>query len=240
MPRLLGTRRTLLRPGGNPRAYYDPDLVAFTPGMDKRTSPGPFATAPICQGHWDGTGVPDSVEFPRGGLIGNATELRYANLDPYQGTIVFWITPEWDGNDGKDHWVLYAGDIAIRKHATSLLYGYFGFWSQLVTVDVSGWTAGTTYCIVFRWDARSTLDGTNYAALSINNAHTYGGAVGTDTDLVVDPVILGEDGISRYAADSIIEGFTIYRRVLVDSNGYGTRPMNGNQYSDDELGAIYL
>ena len=67
--------------------------TTFTPGMAKREG-AVFAGAPMVQGQWDGTGTPDVLTFVRGA---NLSGHWYANFDPYQGSIVFWITPEWDG-----------------------------------------------------------------------------------------------------------------------------------------------
>ena len=80
--------------GGGLRAFkFDPLLTTFTPNMDKRAAPGPFATAPIVQGKFDGSGVPDTIIFDRGDQIHNNF---YANIDGYQGSLSLWWTPEKD------------------------------------------------------------------------------------------------------------------------------------------------
>jgi len=233
--------------GGQPTFVFDPDLVTFTPAMDKRISPGPFYTAPIVQGKWDGTGTPGVVTFPRGDQVGNATEVRYANFDPYQGSIVFWITPEWDGDDGIEHIVLRPdlGAIQIYKTTSGYLRGLFRTSGGTIVdanVDVTAWVAGNTYCIVFSWDVKNTVDGTNYVRLSVNNAHSYGGPEGDGTAEDTASVINFGQGSDLKASDAIIEGLTVYRRVLTDDNGYGTLPQTGNPYqlpSTDELTEIY-
>ena len=83
--------------------------ITFTAGMAKRSGAKAFDVAPIVQGKWDGTGTPDVVTFPRGTLLGNQTQFFYSNFDPYQGAISFWITPEWDGNDGIWHTLFDSG-----------------------------------------------------------------------------------------------------------------------------------
>jgi hypothetical protein len=96
-------------------AYFDFDAVAatFTAGMAKRVASGPFAAAPIVQGDWNAADTADVLSYGRGSQI---SENFYANNDTGQGTIVFWITPEWNGNDG----VVYqpygaSGNILIAK-----------------------------------------------------------------------------------------------------------------------------
>jgi len=85
---------------------FDLDLSVFTEALAIRGDTDVFYAFPI-QGDWDGTGVPDLLTYPRGALLGNQTQNTYANFDPYQGSIVFWITPEWDGNDGLAHYVFF-------------------------------------------------------------------------------------------------------------------------------------
>jgi hypothetical protein len=198
-----------------PLFEFDIDQVVFTPGMAKRTSAGPFETAPIIQGKWDTTGTPDVVSFPRGDRLGNPTKVLYANIDVYQGSVSFWITPEWAGNDGLTHSIFDAnplGDgIQIRKLDTDILQLKAS--GNNINVDISTWTAGTTYCVICRWDYKNTLDGTNYGALSINNVDTLSGTSAPTLESPPATQRLGNINGS-WAADAIIEGFTIYRRVL--------------------------
>ena len=106
IPGMLGS--TLEPRGPNVLPLFEFDLAdsVFTPAMAIR--PMDTFYSPIFQGDWDGTGTPDVVTFPREDLLGNQTQFRYANFDPYQGSISFWITPEWNGNDGLQHGILDA------------------------------------------------------------------------------------------------------------------------------------
>lgn len=227
---------------GPPPLLFDPDLVAFTPSMDKRLSPGPFYTAPIHQGAWDVTGTPDVVTLPRGDLTGNQAQLTYANLDPYQGSFVLWITPEWDVDTSGSKYFFDFGTILLRTNGADGLWFSFhdgGSWNH-VNVDITAWVAGTAYLVIGRWDTRNPLDGVNGMCLSVNNVHTYGvnDLDGEAAEPIAD-MYLGCSDASAQGANAIVEGFTLYRRPLLSGDGYGIRPMNGNRYSNDEMLNIY-
>ena len=230
MSMLTGTRRALL-PGATKRLDFDPNLCTFTPSMAKRTAPGPFAAAPIVQGKWDSSGVPDAVTFSRGSQVASNW---YDNIDPYQGSIVFWITPEWNGNDGKRHDIVVASNyIYIIKHADNRLYANFTSGLTL-SLSASGWVAGTTYCVVVRWDSKNTLDGTNYICATVDDAHTFGDSSTAAAGAPSSTAYIGSGGATgtEYPANAIIEGLTIYRRVLFDG-AYGV-----NVSGVDEVAAI--
>jgi len=49
----------------------------------------------------------------KGVLVGSGAELRYKSkgvLDPKDGTVEFWLRPQWDGNAGKSHVFFQAGE----------------------------------------------------------------------------------------------------------------------------------
>ena len=218
---------------------FDLDTIDFAAAMVKREAPGPFEAAPIIQGKFDGSGVSDVVSLPRGNLIGNQTQFEYANFDPYQGAVSFWITPEWDGDDGLTHYVgpHNANWISIFKHSTDVLILGVPSIASMVSVDVSAWTAGTTYYVIARWNSRNTLDGTHYCCLSINDIHTFDRTTTIAIGAPLTPAYIGSTGMTS-PANALIEGLTVYRRPLTDGT-YGVRPMNGNQYAGDEINAIW-
>jgi hypothetical protein len=231
---MLPVRKRLLLDGWMPTLKYK-DSGTFTAGMAKRLPPaGPFAAAPIIQGKWDGTGTPDVVSFPCGTLMGNATGFCYSNIDPYQGTISFWITPEWAGGDNLEHAILYSTSTNMRliKAAGNVIRLYVGG-TSVESGSVAAWAAGTTYHVVVSWSVNRTIDGTNYGRVSLNNAHVYGM---TTQPTPVAPATLLYMGTNSIAvpANALIQGLTIWRRVLVDSNGYGD-----NVGQADEIGQIY-
>jgi hypothetical protein len=219
-------------------APFDFDLgaLAFTPSMAKRAG-SVFAAAPIVQGKWDGTGVPDKMTIWVGLVV---NDFFLENSDPYQGTISFWITPEWDGGDGIRHEVLTTDNIGIYKSDTDRLSAYVwdGGGYPGVSVDVSGWTAGTSYHVTFRWDSKNSLDGTNYVCISVNGSHTF--AVTDTIELRVPTNITLGGQTAQYGADAIIEGYRYDRRVWYeDTSGTGEPYYFDASGYIDEIAAAY-
>lgn len=235
MPNRIGFRRFIDAKKQITPFKFDPALVTFTAGMSKRNSAGPFAGGVMVQGKVDGSGICDRLVFPYGNQV--AENFRQ-NIDPYQGSIVLWITPEWNGNDGLNHTLLnnsVAGAIGLLKDTAGNLKISLNGIADLASTSVVSWFAGTTYCVIARWDSKNTLDGTNYSSISINDVHTFG-----RTTSWVAPVSSTEIGVGATSSASpitpsnaILEGLTIFRRVLFDDS-YGTDVGNG-----DEIALIY-
>jgi hypothetical protein len=207
---------------------YATASATFTPNMSKRNSAGPFTAGPILQGKIDSSGTPDTLSVSRGTLIGSNF---YSNFDPNQGSVVFWITPEWNGNDGLTHYILGLpnNQVDIFKDTDNKLYIWLQG-GQSLTVDISSWTAGTTYNVVARWDSTNKINGTNYASISINNVTTFGTTNATTLVMYNTNFNIGSSASSSFPVNAIIEGLTIYRRVLYDGT-YGTNVGNGNEIS---------
>jgi len=208
--------------------YFNDGRVTFTPSMATRAGTV-FAAAPIVQGKFDITGVSDVLSFVRGDAVsGN----WYDNTDPYQGTIILWVTPEFEGDDGLDHLFVYdnSNRLQVRKNAADQLQ--FLRDGQNVYADVSAWDAGTTYCLACRWDSKSPIDGTNYMCISIDDVHTFGAVTAPATNEPGNLHFIGSTGVSA-PANAELEGLTIYRRVLHDGL-YGCDVGNG-----DEIALIY-
>lgn len=212
---------------------FDPDNVTFTAGMAKRSAPGPFVAAPIVQGDPNNADAltDDVLSFSSGTQIsGNF----YPNMDTDQGSIVLWWTPEYSYNSlsgSGDHYLWYINSnyyLAYEYDNDRFLLSIGG---QTTTIS-SNIVAGTTYNLVVRWDTKNTLDGTNYACLSIDDTHTFGITTAPTASAPAATIYIGSDG-STGACSGIIEGFTVYRRPLYDgANGIDV----GN---GDEINKIY-
>lgn len=121
------------------------EALTFSASMGKRTAPGPFAAAPILQENWPNGGEGDDLYFSNGSLISNPFRTTF---DGGQGSIVFWITPEWDGDDNLEHPIIYAdfGRLDINKTTSNTLsFKVHETGATATTKDISDWVAGNTY-----------------------------------------------------------------------------------------------
>jgi hypothetical protein len=239
---LFGPKRSLLGGVEAPVFKFDSSLVTFTPGMDKRTSPGPFATAPIVQGLWAAETInADIVRVGNVEIGDHLAGLFYGYGDPYQGSVVFWVTPEWDGDDGLRHDLYSNNNLFVFKHANNGLYFQFydgGSYTGYYT-DISTWVAGNTYFVVCRWDCNNTLDGTNHICISINDSHAFS-LLATIEPLTISEFshYVGSTWDNRRSGNAIIEGLTVYRRPLYDGT-YGVAANWDDSGPIDEIAAIY-
>jgi len=226
--------------GGNTATTFNfaTTSATLTANMSKRNSAGPFAAGPMVQGKYDSTGTPDILSFDRGTNIkGNF----YQNVDADQGTIAFWVTPEWSGSDNQYHQIIYESNLRVYKHSNNRLYayasGYGGAISDLyVDISSSGlnWQPGNTYFVVFRWDGRTPIYNSRYGSLSVNNVHTFGGTIAPGSIPFSGPFYVGSNGTGQ-PGNAIVEGLSIYRRVLYGgADGYGIDVGNG-----DEIESLY-
>lgn len=214
---------------------YDPANDTFTGKMVKRNSTGPFAAGPIAQGKWSSPVASDAITYSQTAQIAGSF---YNIYDPYRGTVVLWVTPEWNGNDGKDH-ILWSGQYATqglyKLSSNQLVLGRPNYTSW-VGVDISSWTAGTTYLVIARWDNLNKLNGTNYASITINSTTTFG--------YTSSPEIWGSsagfvgrsfENNNERPANALIEGLTVYRRPLYEAS----TPSGVNVGNGDEIAQIY-
>lgn len=208
-----------------PYFNYATASATFTAGMAKRNSAGPFAAGVMVQPN-------DTLTIDRGTQIAGSF---YSVIDNNQGSIVFWITPEWNGNDNLSHVIFdsdsHQGFVYLLKETNNTLrYSING---TQITTDVSSWVAGNTYNVVLRWDQNKIFGSTNYyMSMSINGVHTFGTTkptVANNTSKIYFGYYTGGGG------SFLIEGLTIYRRPLYES----TTPSGTNVGNGDEISQIY-
>ena len=186
---------------------------SFTAGMAKRLpSAGPFAAGVMVQGKW-ASAVGDVVSIGRGTLVSGDF---YSNWDMNQGSVVFWITPEWSESDTATRDIIRGATWAVQKNSTNLRFVAAS--GVALTSSISGWTAGTTYCVVIRWDTKNTLDGTNYICISLNDAHTFGRTTTWTPPTPDSTIYIGAYTGPIDSSDALIQGLTIYRRPLWDAH----------------------
>ncbi|MFC1600554.1 LamG-like jellyroll fold domain-containing protein [Patescibacteria group bacterium] len=210
--------------------------ATFTPNMAKRNAPGPFTTAPIIQGEINppgsGSTTDDSLTFSRGSQISGEF---YDNWDNSQGSISLWYTPEFSSGASTGFNLLagWGTNTYVGLQDNDLLLRYNN--TNLVVVSDVNLTAGTTYHIVARWDTKNTLDGTNYASLSINNNHSFDRTSSFTSQTPLSNIYVGNWNTGNYAANGIVEGLTVYRRPLYES----TTPSGIDVGNGDEILKIY-
>lgn len=211
---------------------YAEASAMFTPAVAKRNSAGPFAAGVMVGGKYADSSSSDLVSLNKGNQINSAF---YETLDGNQGSIVFWITPEWNGNDNKAHTIFGSNNSGIGVQKTSgnnLVIWYGSSWA--VTKSVTDWVAGTTYSVVVRWDNKTDLgDDVNHASITINDGSPELGYSGYKATQTPGTLNLGSNIDGAASANAIIEGLTIYRRPLWDGE-YGIDIGNG-----DEIAKIY-
>jgi len=198
---------------------------SFDPAMTKRWTNaidgGPFHVAPLIQASDEGAcSRGDAIVVDKGLRIGGTFFDRF---DSAQGTIVFWVTPEWnivDISDAARHF-LRIGDFGFGVDGQS--HGAFvqlGSERVIFSGAFTGWTAGTTHFVALRWDVRTRSLDRNYVHLRVDRTG-YGAlqnavaAPATNTQLIIGA--FDETGLGAIGA--FIEGLTIYRRPLTDPNG---------------------
>jgi len=215
---------------------YATASATFTPNMSKRNSAGPFAAGPMVQGKLDSSGTTDSLTVTRGTSINYDF---YSNFDADSGSISFWITPEWNGNDGLNHYILSDSDdrILLLKSSTNNMvwcYESSGCF-QTSSIDVSAWVTGSTHLIIVRWGKTYTIAGSiNYASLTIDDGTPIFSLTTERYNFTPGATLtIGSYRTNVSPINAIIEGFTIYRRQLYDGV-YGINVGNG-----DEMNLIY-
>jgi len=213
-----------------PYFNYATSSATFTPNMAKRNSAGPFAAGVMTSGDLaNSQGKTDDVIS-----IGSGSQISgnfYSNFDTAQGSVVLWWTPEYsyDASSGTGlHYLWYI---------SSNYYLAYDYANDRFELKIGGQTmtassqiiAGTTYKLTSRWDTKNKLDGTNYASLTIDGTTTFGITTQPAVEAPASTIYIGTNGTTG-ASSGIIEGLTVYRRPLHDSdNSTGINVGNGDE-----------
>lgn len=213
---------------------FDPALIVWSDDMAKRAIGNVFTTAPIVQGKWDNSGTPDELTFPRGDQIHGDF---YANFGGNQAGINCWYTPEIANADRAtgDSYIYYLDADNYLKYDWDNSRFEVGIDAATIT-RAQALVAGTAYLLAVRWQMSGPIDGTNYGALGVDDAYTYG-ITSAPSVTPTATMYLGSDDTPEYSADGLIEGFDV-RRVPWFDGSYGVSLIYGAAGPLDELADI--
>ncbi|PIZ46502.1 hypothetical protein COY32_03170, partial [candidate division WWE3 bacterium CG_4_10_14_0_2_um_filter_41_14] len=164
-----------------------------------------------------------TLTFNRGNQIsGN----NYENINTNQGTISFWVKPDWDWNDNKWHQI-YRGHtsadyFSINKldstYNNAFKFQIYGGSGNISATNYGlGWTSGTWHHVIARWDWDNTVDGTSYIQMYIDGVATAGSAspAAGSPYAPSDIQVIGNNALSgNKPSNALIDDFAIYDRVL--------------------------
>lgn len=203
-----------MRPVRSPLKYLDHEHT-FVAGMAKREGII-FASAPIVQGQWDGTGVPDVLTFPRGDQI---IDDWYANFDPYQGGVFLTFKPEQSSGDRTG--------LAYLWYVSASYHMEYDYTNGRYSLTIGGQTftlaqaivAGTVEYIACGYDTVNTIDGNNYAYISRNDAQAYG--ITTRPAVAIPSAAIGIGSDTAASPASAILGGPLFVRAVPYTGEFG-------------------
>ncbi|MFX1442992.1 MAG: LamG-like jellyroll fold domain-containing protein [Promethearchaeota archaeon] len=106
----------------------------------------------------------------------------YDNALPLEGTLEFWIKPEWDGDDGKEYPILSIGQtFQLIKHSGSAIAVALinDNWTEFKVVfgPCASWNAGEWHHIALAWEFDKELvlylDGVKQTPETLKGFHFY-------------------------------------------------------------------
>ncbi len=158
-----------------------------------------------------GSGSGDNLQYSRGSQsTPDGTNVVYENFDPNQGTLEFWVRPNWDGDDGLRHYITQGwhdtnNRFQIRKDISTndLYFSYYANSSgaDVGAYDISSWNAGVWHHIIGVWDKNNVTNGTDNITLYVDGSRIAGNvtdpgqAEGVDTDFHIGS---GRDGADQF------------------------------------------
>lgn len=151
----------------------------------------------------------DLVRFARGGQI---AANWFETFDANQGRVVFWVRPEWSGNDGKERCLLQWSENGFIKKTTDNDLIFSSAAGASVATNIAHWNAGVTYRVDAFWNAYNTIDGTHHMGIGVNETNTFGVTSPYAPEPPAEYIHVGSSFQTNCAANGIIGGLSIFRR----------------------------
>lgn len=157
--------------------------------------------------------------------------LMYNSINPHTGTISFWITPDWDGDDGENHYVFFnrynsTNYIVIYKATNNYIYFKNLYNNNYVqcSYDLSSWVIGESHHITMVWSVH-TIDGTDTMQLYIDGSEVNSSSTVFDIPAGVEENMDFGQYDEAYQIDGIITGFQIshipYKDTITNAEAAG-------------------
>jgi len=169
----------------------------------------------------------DNLQYSSGGQV-NIDGVQYENFNPNQGTLEFWVRPNWDGDDNLQHHIFdnrsdANNQIQLYKNTSNnlILEVKGNGTSRIASVSVSAWTTETQYYVVAVWDRNNIVATNEYLRVYWNNTNVSSNGTSAPSALtsIASTFQIGED----YNATNQFNG-TIGGRIL-------NRPLTSTEVS---------
>lgn len=103
-------------------------------------------------------GEGDNLQYTRGSLQGgDGSGVVYENADPNQGTLEFWVRPNWANTDSSNHYIFDGSTVTLYFDASNDSWTAVVNGATITAADT--FSAGDWIYILLTWDANAnTLD----------------------------------------------------------------------------------
>ena len=133
-------------------------------------------------------------------------------LNANQGTLEFWVRPNWDGDDGMNHYIIHLGNqtgyLSLYKTSSNnLSVDLRNVVGGVAVIDVSSLiTAGNWYHIVAVWNRITAISGANHVKLYLDEVNTDDGRTSTWTPSGSSVIHIGSDLNTAFILNGVIYG----------------------------------
>ena len=161
----------------------------------------------------------DNLQYSRGSqATPDGTNVVYENFNPNQGTLEFWVKPNWNGNDGVNYYIIDVRNTdsqRIRFFKNSLNNWSLEINGTYAAGSAASVVAGTWYHLIATWDTTKLLpDGSYYLRTWLNGAALANSASDPTNASAAGSVInIGSDYAVAYKFNGTIAG-RILNRLL--------------------------